>query len=54
MTRLYKLSVASITSLALALGVGCQPVDEADEFRNAIPTQETVKMAVPQQAGDRR
>jgi hypothetical protein len=51
MTRLYKLSVASITSLALALGVGCQPVDEADEYRNAIPTQETVKMAVPQQAG---
>jgi hypothetical protein len=54
MTRLHKLSVASLTSLALALGAGCRPQDEADEFRNAIPTQETVKMSVPEQPGGQK
>jgi hypothetical protein len=51
MTRQYKLGFASLTAVALVTGVGCRPADEADEFRNAVPREETVKMSVPQQAG---
>jgi len=49
MTRLYKLTLTALTVLSLA--GGCRPVDEADEFRNALPREETVKMSVPEAKG---
>jgi hypothetical protein len=48
MTRLVKLTLASLSLTAVA----CRPVDdEAEEFRNAIPRQETVQMTIPKAAG---
>jgi hypothetical protein len=49
MTRLYKLTLISIAVTALA--GGCKPMEGADEFRNAVPREQTVEMSVPGNAG---
>jgi hypothetical protein len=49
MTRLFTLT---LTSLAVtALTGGCRPMDDAERFRNAVPREETVRMTVPESAG---
>jgi hypothetical protein len=39
--------------VTFALPAACRPLDKADEFRNGVPREETVKMVVPAAAGAR-
>ena len=49
MTRIWK----QLGSLLVGFGLttACQPLDEAEDFRNGIPRSETVAMTVPEQGG---